>query len=244
MSDVKNKKRICTGIQKLDRLFGGFPLGKTILVTGAPGSGKTIFGLQFANACCREGLKTVHLATEEGPEDLEAQAMSFGWDFAKHIKNGAFKIIALSTKRTDEIEAAVSINISPLKGNFDDLMRVIPEGTEVLVIDSLGSHSLGLSTREFKDRLDLLVQNLNKRKITTMLILDSATSDRFNNLALFSVYGAIIVSKRENPYTGYRERVMDIVKMRNTDTPIQLLTFVITKEGIVINETDADFKKI
>lgn len=43
-----NTERIPTGIDELDvKLSGGYPKGKAILVTGAPGAGKTIFGLHF-----------------------------------------------------------------------------------------------------------------------------------------------------------------------------------------------------
>ena len=238
MSETKEMKRICTGIQQLDLLIGGFPMGRTILVTGDAGSGKTIFGLQFANACCKADRKTVHVASEEGTEDLKAQATSCGWDFAEHIKNGALTFVGLSTKRTQDIETSLSMNIDPSKGNFDILTRSLPEGTEVLVVDSLGSHASNLTAREFKDRLDLLIHDLNKRKITTILILDSATSREYHDLALFSAYGAIVLMKRENPYTGRRERVLDIVKMRNTKTPVQLITFDITPEGIKIISTD------
>jgi KaiC/GvpD/RAD55 family RecA-like ATPase len=240
MGTQKDLGRIPTGLVILDQQLGGFPIGRTILVTGDAGAGKTIFGLQFTNVCCKAGLRVAHLATEEGPEDLGAQARSFGWDLTRYTEKGTFKLIELSTKRTQDIEAAMTINISLPKGNFDALMQVIPEGTEVLVVDSLGSHSSGLTPSEFKDRLDLLIYTLSKRKITTMLILDSATSKEYNDLALFSVYGAIIMTKRENPYTGLRERVLDIIKMRNTSTPLQLLTFDITTEGIVIRANDKD----
>ena len=41
-------ERVPTGITALDPLFeGGFPKGRSILVTGEPGTGKTIFSLQF-----------------------------------------------------------------------------------------------------------------------------------------------------------------------------------------------------
>ena len=40
--------RIKTGISGLDERIDGIPSGKTILLTGEPGTGKTIFGLQFA----------------------------------------------------------------------------------------------------------------------------------------------------------------------------------------------------
>ena len=41
-------ERIKTGISGLDQILkGGLRKNSSILVTGAPGTGKTIFGLQF-----------------------------------------------------------------------------------------------------------------------------------------------------------------------------------------------------
>ncbi|HEX3012804.1 MAG TPA: ATPase domain-containing protein, partial [Methanobacterium sp.] len=108
------------------------------------------------------------------------------------------------------------------------------EDVEVIILDSLGSYTAKLTPYEFRDRFDLLVYELKKRDITALIILDSATSHEFNELALFSVYGAIKLMKRENPYTGRRERVMDIVKMRSTKTPTQFMTYEINSNGIEI----------
>ena len=47
-------KRIQTGIQGFDQLiYGGLPQGRSYLVSGEPGTGKTIFSIQFL----LEGLK-------------------------------------------------------------------------------------------------------------------------------------------------------------------------------------------
>lgn len=73
-------ERIKTGIDTLDNIIEGFPEGRTLLITGDAGSGKTIFGLQFAIRCAKDGLKTSYITTEEDSEDLERQSMSFGWD--------------------------------------------------------------------------------------------------------------------------------------------------------------------
>jgi KaiC/GvpD/RAD55 family RecA-like ATPase len=227
--------RIKTGINELDRMIGGFPVGKTVLITGDAGSGKTIFGLQFANISCLEGKKTAYISTEESADDLRQQAKSFGWDFGSHGKKGSLKFIELAGNRAMEIEASFDISLDTTKGNFNELLDQIPEDTEILIIDSLGNRTANLTPHEFRDRFDLLVYNLNNREITTIVILDSATSKEFHDLALFSVYGAIQLLKRENPYTDRRERAMDIVKMRNTRTPIQLLTYEISAEGIMIS---------
>ncbi|MDP1552262.1 MAG: ATPase domain-containing protein, partial [Methanobacteriaceae archaeon] len=46
---------------------------------------------------------------------------------------------------------------------------------------------------------------------------------------------------RENPYTGRRERVMDIIKMRSTKTPTQFLTYDIGANGIEIQNGEECF---
>jgi len=230
--------RIRTGISGLDQAIQGLPLRRTVLVTGGAGSGKTIFGLQLANECCKNGLRTVYMSTEEEAEDLLAQGQSFSWDLRTFERKKILSFIEMVGPRLREIESALSISVKCRKGNFESMLERIPDDTEVLIVDSLGSHTSDLSPTEFKDRLDLLVHRLNKRRISTMLILDSATSKEYNELAMFSVYGAIVLKKRENPYTGRRERVMDIVKMRNTKTPIQLLTFSIRSDGIIITTSE------
>jgi circadian clock protein KaiC len=45
---MTNGKRVSTGIAELDVVIeGGLKAGKTYLVVGEPGTGKTVFGLQF-----------------------------------------------------------------------------------------------------------------------------------------------------------------------------------------------------
>jgi KaiC/GvpD/RAD55 family RecA-like ATPase len=101
-----------------------------------------------------------------------------------------------------------------------------------VIIDNIGSYTAKLTPYEFRDRFDLLIYDLKKRNITALVILDSATSKEFNEIALFSVYGALRLMKRENPYTGRRERVMDIVKMRSTKTPTQFMSYEIDDTGL------------
>lgn len=226
--------RVKTGIAELDKTIGGFPAGKTVLVTGEPGTGKTIFGLQFANECCLQGLKTVFISTEESAGDLRMQGKSFGWDLENFEKKGLLRIIELAGHRALETETAISISMDAIKGNFVELLNNLPKGTQTLVLDSLGSHASNLTPYEFRDRFDLFTYTLAGMDITTLIILDIVTSKQFNDIALFSTYGAIKLMKKDNPYTGKRERVMDVVKMRNTKTSVQLLSYEINSKGIEI----------
>lgn len=227
-------ERIKTGIEGIDQFTGGIPRGKSVLLTGDAGSGKTIFGLQFALKSCQQNLKTVYITTEEDSKDLFTQGAAFGWDIQSNTESGLLRFIELAGVRARVTEAEINIDVGAMKGNFSKFLENMPKDTEAVVIDSMGSYTAQLTPYEFRDRFDLLVYELKKRNITALIILDSATSIEFNEIALFSVYGAIKLMKRENPYTGRRERVMDLVKMRSTKTPTQFMTYEIKNDGIQI----------
>lgn len=227
-------KRIKSGINGIDSITNGFPEGRTMLVTGDAGSGKTIFGLQFAKSSCVQGYKTVYITTEEDASDLYTQGETFNWDLKSYTEDGILSFMELAGVRARITEAEMSIDIGAMKGNFSKFLNELPEDTQTVIIDNIGSYTAKLTPYEFRDRFDLLIYELKKRNITALVILDSATSNEFNEIALFSVYGALKLMKRENPYTGRRERVMDIVKMRSTKTPTQFLSYEINSDGIIM----------
>lgn len=225
-------KRIKSGIDGIDDITGGFPVGRAMLITGDAGSGKTIFGLQFARSSSEQGFKTVYITTEEDSSDLYTQGETFNWDLKKFADKGTLTFMELAGVRARITEAEMSIDIGAMKGNFSKFLNELPDDAETVIIDNIGSYTAKLTPYEFRDRFDLLIYELRKRNITALVILDSATSLEFNEIALFSVYGAFRLMKRENPYTGRRERVMDIVKMRSTKTPTQFISYEISSDGI------------
>ncbi|MFY9637573.1 MAG: ATPase domain-containing protein [Methanobacterium sp.] len=227
-------KRIKSGIEGIDGITNGFPMGRSMLVTGDAGSGKTIFGLQFARSSCIQGYKTVYITTEEDASDLYTQGDTFNWDLKSYTENGLLSFNELAGVRARVTEAEMSIDIGSMKGNFSKFVDDLPDDTQTVIIDNIGSYTAKLTPYEFRDRFDLLIYDLKMRDITALVILDSATSNEFNEIALFSVYGALRLMKRENPYTGRRERVMDIMKMRSTKTPTQFISYEINSNGISV----------
>jgi len=72
-----------TGIIGFDEISGGgLPRGRTTLLVGGPGSGKTIFALQFlVNGAEQQKEAGIFVAFEESPQRVIANHQSFGWDF-------------------------------------------------------------------------------------------------------------------------------------------------------------------
>ena len=74
-----------TGIKGFDEITdGGLPRGRTTLVMGGPGCGKTVFALQaLVHSAKQTGLAGVFVAFEESASDLVANFASLGFDLAR-----------------------------------------------------------------------------------------------------------------------------------------------------------------
>lgn len=126
-------ERIKTGVSGFDGLVeGGFPEGFNILITGAPGTGKTIFGLQYIYNGAMMNQNGLYVALDSTQELIENQAMQFGWDFDKLEKEDKISIlnVPLNKKR---------VNL------FDMLEEEVRDfKAKRLVFDSLASFALNI----------------------------------------------------------------------------------------------------
>jgi circadian clock protein KaiC len=82
---VQGPKKASTGISGLDEITGGgLPDGRTTLLVGGPGSGKTIFALQFlVHGVQAHNEPGIFVAFEESSERILANAEGFGWKLAQ-----------------------------------------------------------------------------------------------------------------------------------------------------------------
>ena len=82
-------ERVPTGVAALDDMLGarGYYKGSSILISGASGSGKTIFGSHFADATCSRGQRCLYFAYEESPGQIVRNVKSVGLDLQQHLKS-------------------------------------------------------------------------------------------------------------------------------------------------------------
>lgn len=73
--------RLSTGVEGLDEvLHGGLLPGRTYLVRGGPGTGKTMLGLHFLTAGARRGERALFITVEESTEQIRKDASALGFD--------------------------------------------------------------------------------------------------------------------------------------------------------------------
>ena len=85
---------LTTGIPGLDALLdGGIPRGRSVILSGVSGTGKTTFGLQFLVHGAEQGEKGLLFSFEESPGRLRGMAADFGWDLAELEEKELLRIV-------------------------------------------------------------------------------------------------------------------------------------------------------
>ena len=107
----KGVQKLRTMIEGFDDLSqGGLPMGRTTLVSGTSGTGKTLFSLQFLyNGIVFFDEPGIFVTFEETPADIIKNTWGLGWDLQKTIDEG--KLFILDASPDPEGQEVV--------GNFD-----------------------------------------------------------------------------------------------------------------------------
>lgn len=220
-------ERISTGIAGLDQATGGFLKGRSVLLTGRSGAGKTIMALQFANRCCSANKPVMYVVVRERREDLVEQAKQFDWPLERFESEGLLRILPLSETHTEP-----SFHNYSTEGGFNPLVDALEIGIEVAIIDNIGALAMEMSLMHFRQQLDYLLNTLHSRSITSLIVCDEGMVHRFGEVAEQAFDSIIRLGKKENQFVDKRERFLDITKMRFTAAPIDPLPFAIGKAGL------------
>jgi KaiC/GvpD/RAD55 family RecA-like ATPase len=81
--------RCKTGIKGFDELIqGGLPKGRVVVVCGPPGSGKTLFGIQFLVSGADMGEKGVFVSLNNTSKFILEDMSGFSFGLEKHVQAG------------------------------------------------------------------------------------------------------------------------------------------------------------
>jgi KaiC/GvpD/RAD55 family RecA-like ATPase len=101
-------ERLPNGIPGLDSLLGGgYPRGRVILISGGPGSGKTLMCMQFLiDGIERFDERGMFVSLEESKYHLTNEMANYGWDLEKYQKKNQIAIVDASPLRQVVKEAS------------------------------------------------------------------------------------------------------------------------------------------
>lgn len=220
---VAELSRLGTGVDALDSVLGGgFPTQSTTIVSGEPGSGKTVLMLQILSHLARQGKKCLYFTTVSEPAIKLIRHMQLFSFFDPALLDDAIVIGDLgSVIRAEGFEAALA----------QVAQRCDETEADVVVIDSFKAiHDLVAESVDSRRLMYDLAVQLASWGATTFLVGEYDLAD-VTSLPEFAIADGIVFLSNE-PEELTRVREFEILKLRGTDYVAGRHFFEISTAGV------------
>jgi len=233
---------VSTGIPELDAaLGGGFIRGKTYLVAGETGAGKTIFSVQFLlTGALQYNEPGVYVAVDEPTEQLLKGLKRFGWDVTELVRKRMLSFLDMRPHFSKIYLREERRKIEPrfvIEGILNHVKKV---KAKRLVIDPIapliygGTQEDVLYVREFLRELVFAIERMET--VTTVMTSEVPTGSKL--LSRFGVEeflaSGILVLGLED-IGGNAVRVLYVRKARWAPAkPVKFIFDIEAGKGIVI----------
>jgi circadian clock protein KaiC len=240
--EQQQDKTATVGVQKIrtmiegfdDISHGGLPVGRTTLVSGTSGTGKTLLAVQFLyHGITYFDEAGVFVTFEESPTDIIKNASSFGWDLQQLINEG--KLFILDASPDPEGQEIV--------GNFDlsALIERIQYAIRKYKAKRVSVDSMTAIFQQYdaasvvRREIFRLVARLKQIGVTTVMTTERV--EEYGPVARFGVEEFVsdnVVIVRNVLEGERRRRTMEILKLRGTTHMKGEYPFTMTNQGINI----------
>ncbi|MBI4043360.1 MAG: hypothetical protein HY393_00955 [Candidatus Diapherotrites archaeon] len=229
--------RVPTGITGFDELVdGGVPEGSSVLVSGGPGTGKTIFAMQYIY----EGAKTFNdpglfVTLETNLKNITWNMQNFNWDIKMLQDQNLMKIYRLNIAGLGNDAKSIEEQISKELTIISKMVDTID--AKRLALDSTTAFSVWIREEGLlRHILFKFVNDLKDLGITTVLTAET----RGGNKYMFSSHGVeeFIVDGVVALYFTPPNRSVFVRKMRGTNHSKTAHAFEITSDGFLIRPKD------
>lgn len=160
---------VASGIPELDKLLnGGFVQGRTYLVQGVSGTGKSLLGQHFLQAGLEAGETVVYIHGEESKHDILLNAAQLGVD----IQEAEFLDIGPGTDFFAEDQSYNLVEASEVESErfTQDIKQVIEDvdPSRILIDPITQLQYVERDEYQYRKRLQSLIRFLRERQVTTV----------------------------------------------------------------------------
>jgi len=219
-------ERIATGIPRLDAMLGGkgFFRGSSILLTGTPGTGKTIVSANFAHAAARRGERVLFFSFEESPQQIIRNLHSIGLRLEPLVKRGLLRFHSARPSLY-----GLEMHLATM---FKEIATFKPQ---VVVIDPITSLMDAGTDSECKAMITRLIDFLKAGQVTSLFtsLTQGGQALQQSEASMSSLMDSWLLLQ-DFEGNGERNRVFYVLKARGMAHSNQIREFLISNHGIDI----------
>ena len=223
-------QRVTSGIPNLDEMLaGGFVPQSAILLRGAPGTGKTTFGLQFLLDGMHRGEAGLFISFEEFPQSLYRDAASLGWNLGEMEEAGKLRMVFTSPRVLQQSLATPDSNIVRTIHQLD-IRRV--------VVDSL-THFTQIITdnHELRRTYHQVISAFRREGVTALYLGEEMRSDYTNQeRGHLSFVVDTLIMLRYLEIDSAIQRAIVVLKMRSSAHDTAIYGYTIGPNGITVGK--------
>jgi len=217
-------ERIATGIPRLDAMLGGrgFFRGSSILLTGTPGTGKTIVSCNFAQAAARRGERVMFFSFEESPDQIIRNMHSIGLRLEPLVKRGLLRFHSARPSLY-----GLEMHLATM---FKEITTFKPH---VVIIDPITSLMGSGSDSEGKGMVTRLIDYLKAGQVTSLFtsLTEGGHALQQSEAAMSSLMDSWLLLQ-DYEGNGERNRVLYVLKARGMAHSNQIREFLISDRGV------------
>ena len=229
-------ERVKTGIEAFDDLvMGGLPRGRTTIVGGTPGSGKTVFATQFlAHGIADLSEPGVFVTFEESPTEIETNMASFSWNIRGWREDKKLVFVDASPRDHDQMV----VGDFDLAGLLARIMHAVKTArAKRIVLDSITQLFDHFVTDPTAVRRELLRVATALKKEGLTVLMTAERNNEYGDISRHRIEEFVadnVVILRNALDRERRRRTIEVLKMRGSrhvegEVPITLME----KQGIV-----------
>ena len=256
MTPASKRRRASTGIEGLDKMLdGGLIPGRTYILMGDHGSGKSTLCGHFLMEGIKRGEEVLYVTIDAPPSDISTSFIGYGWDAGKITILNAHPRVRDYKARGSLIEVAAQRSVSTIsemsdkeKGNNQALVSPdlsLPslqlmlqkefesKAYDRLVIDSILSlRMLGAEEVQWEIGINSIFRLLAEEGLTTIIVSD--IPKQYDNIRPEFILSRGIIRMNRLVVAGKTYRAISAQKMRGSGHDDQVRPVKITSHGITV----------